>query len=322
MVLYPARCLVLACSQKRRRRYLTIEEEEEEAGGDLFDQEQRQRCSNRAATATPWNKKESHPSTKPGTAAAAYTNGEYQGFGPNPTKNEASTPARARGKGGKITTPSSSSRRAVTAPTKPREVVVGRDYSLGRQTPSPPVTAAPGAPGAPGKTAREPTKAAGTGRGGFRGNKAIVVQTRGGGEAVVVVPKRPRPIWFAGSGAIQAEWSALPGGARVVRDLEGLEEQGRQVRPETRVRTLSCDRVFFLLLTKGTMRRCLGSSSKPSISNTSSRWCCYAPCRAFRLQSCRGGGRGGFVWSLVVGRSLLGGLRLIDRTIFWKPSSF
>ncbi|CAN0229613.1 unnamed protein product, partial [Hapterophycus canaliculatus] len=35
---------------------------------------------------------------------------------------------------------------------------------------------------------------------------------RGGGEAVVVVPKRPRPIWFAGSGAIQAEWSALPGG--------------------------------------------------------------------------------------------------------------
>lgn len=44
----------------------------------------------------------------------------------------------------------------------------------------------------------------------------------------MVVPKRPRPIWFAGSGAIQAEWSALPGGARVVRDLEGLEERGRR----------------------------------------------------------------------------------------------
>lgn len=68
---------------------------------------------------------------------------------------------------------------------------------------------------------------AGAGRGGFRGSRAISVPTRGGGEAVVVVPKRPSPIWFAGSGAIQAEWSALPGGLRVVRDLEGLEEQGR-----------------------------------------------------------------------------------------------
>lgn len=68
---------------------------------------------------------------------------------------------------------------------------------------------------------------AATGRGGFRGSQTVSVPTRGGGEAVVVVPKRPRPIWFAGSGAVQAEWSALPGGARVVRDLEGLEEQGR-----------------------------------------------------------------------------------------------
>lgn len=65
------------------------------------------------------------------------------------------------------------------------------------------------------------------GRGGFLGNRTISVPTRGGDEVVVVVPKRPRPIWFAGSGAIQAEWSALPGGARVVRDLEALEEQGR-----------------------------------------------------------------------------------------------
>ncbi len=145
--------------------------------------------------------------------------------------------------GDKAITQSPSSRRTLTAPTKPREVVVGRDYSLGRQPPpSPPDTAAPGAPGAADRTAREPAKAAGTGRGGFRGNKAIVVQTRGGGEAVVVVPKRPRPIWFAGSGAIQAEWSALPGGARVVRDLEGLEEQGRQVRSGNHVRILSCGR--------------------------------------------------------------------------------
>lgn len=71
---------------------------------------------------------------------------------------------------------------------------------------------------------------AATGRGGFRGSRTVSVPTRGGGEVVVVVPKQPKPIWFAGSGAVQAEWSALPGGARVVRDLEGLEEQGRCVR--------------------------------------------------------------------------------------------
>lgn len=77
-----------------------------------------------------------------------------------------------------------------------------------------------------------------TGRGGFRGSRTVSVPTRGGGEAVVVVPKRPRPIWFAGSGAVQAEWSALPGGARVVRDLEGLEEQGRCVCPLRAVKPL------------------------------------------------------------------------------------
>lgn len=70
-------------------------------------------------------------------------------------------------------------------------------------------------------------RAGATGRGGFRGSKTIAVPTRGGGDAVVIVPKRPSPIWFAGSGAVQAEWSALQGGARVVRDLETLEEQGR-----------------------------------------------------------------------------------------------
>ena len=66
-----------------------------------------------------------------------------------------------------------------------------------------------------------------TGWGGFRGNRTISVPTREGSEVVVVVPKRPTPVWFAGSGAIQAKWSALPGGARIVRDLESLEEQGR-----------------------------------------------------------------------------------------------
>lgn len=214
---------------------MTIEEEEEQEGGSLFErqqqQQQRQRCSNRASTATTCNE-EPHGSPKPRTAAAAAssTSGKPQGLECKATASETTTPARVRGKGANAATSSPSSRRAATAPTKPREVVVGRDYSLGRQ-PLPPPDAAPGAPGAaaPEKTARDPAKAAaaGAGRGGFRGNKAIVVQTRGGGEAVVVVPKRPRPIWFAGSGAIQAEWSALPGGARVARDLEGLEEQGR-----------------------------------------------------------------------------------------------
>lgn len=71
------------------------------------------------------------------------------------------------------------------------------------------------------------TGAMGTVRGGFRGNRTISVPTRGGREVVVMVPERPTPIWFAGSGAIQAEWSALPGGARVARDLERLEEHGR-----------------------------------------------------------------------------------------------
>lgn len=64
-------------------------------------------------------------------------------------------------------------------------------------------------------------------RGRFRGSRTISVPTRGGREVVVMVPERPAPIWFAGSGAIQAEWSALPGGARVARDLESLEEYGR-----------------------------------------------------------------------------------------------
>lgn len=71
------------------------------------------------------------------------------------------------------------------------------------------------------------TMAMATVRGGFRGNRAVSVPTREGREVVVMVPERPAPIWFAGSGAIQAEWSALPGGARVARDLESLEEHGR-----------------------------------------------------------------------------------------------
>lgn len=186
------------------------------------------RYSNRVATASPGrvrfpSNRAARDGAKPSTVAA--TNGLDLH-----TTREATTPSRARVARRNVAAPSPSSRRPVTVASKPREVVVGRDLSLGWVQQSPSRTA-------PGTTADATDKSSGDhaaaaaagskGRGGFRGSKAITVPTRGGGEAVVVVPKRPRPIWFAGSGAIQAEWSALPGGARVVRDLEGLEEQGR-----------------------------------------------------------------------------------------------
>lgn len=63
-------------------------------------------------------------------------------------------------------------------------------------------------------------------RGGSKGSRAIIVPQRNGGVTAVVVPKRAIPIWFAGTGAIQPEWTALPSGARVSRDLQKLEEQG------------------------------------------------------------------------------------------------
>lgn len=214
--------------QRKQRGYLTVEEEEDYALEQ--QQHQKRRFSHLAATAAPGAATSrrsnmeagSRAPTKPGTAAALPV-------------NTTTTPGRARDTAHPVRTSPSPSRRPVTRAAKPREVVVSKDYSLGRHPP--PIlgvtAAAPGAKGGAcsgGGHAPGGTKAAGGGgRGGFRGSKAISVQTRGGGEAVVMVPKRPRPIWFAGSGAIQAEWSALPGGARVVRDLEGLEEQGRRV---------------------------------------------------------------------------------------------
>lgn len=197
---------------------MTIEEEED----NILEQQLLQQQQNSSST------------TKPNTAAAtSSTHSRSQGLNLTAKTKEPTTPGRTRGNGGTVSTSSPSSRRPVTAATKPREVVVGRDFSLGRQ-PLPPPNAGAGTSGAvDNPIGRNHVAAAGgtgatTGRGGPRGRTAISVPTRGGGEAVVVVPKRPRPIWFAGSGAIQAEWSALPGGARVVRDLEGLEEQGRQ----------------------------------------------------------------------------------------------
>ena len=199
----------------------------------LQQQQQQQlvRYSNRAATAAPGRvrppgNRNSCDGTKPSTVAAASNSDKPSGLDLH-TAREATPPTRTRATAGNVATPSSSCRRPVTVATQLREVMVGRDLSLGRVVRTPCRTAA-GASDAADKASGDHAAATRSkGRGGFRGGKAITVPTRGGGEAVVVVPKRPRPIWFAGSGAIQAEWSALPGGARVVRDLEGLEEQGR-----------------------------------------------------------------------------------------------
>lgn len=198
----------LRCAQRKQRGYLTIEEEEEDSLLEQQQQQQLVRPSRRAATAAPGRAR--FPSNRD-------------------TTREATTPRGTGRKGANFETPSPSSRRPVTVAARPREVVVGRDLSLGRQ-PESPLRIATGTPDAGDRASGDHAAAAGAkGRGGFRGSKAITVSTRGGGEVVVVVPKRPRPIWFAGSGAVQAEWSALPGGSRVVRDLEGLEEKGRRV---------------------------------------------------------------------------------------------
>ncbi|CBN79078.1 expressed unknown protein [Ectocarpus siliculosus] len=200
---------------RKQRGYLTVEEEEDYALEQLQQQHQQRCFSHRAATAAPGPATSRRSNTegcggaptKPGTAAASPV-------------NATPTPGRERATGHPARTSPSRSRRPVTRAAKPREVVVSKDYSLGRHPP-PILAAAAGAPGANGSAsgggghATGAAKAVGGGRGGFRGSKAISVLTRGGGEAVVMVPKRPRPIWFAGSGAIQAEWSALPGGARV-----------------------------------------------------------------------------------------------------------
>lgn len=202
-----------------------MEEEEDSVFEQQQQQQQLARHSNRAATAGPGRGRfpggrDARDGTEPRTAAA--TSGNSNGHQLDPTR-AAITPTRWRVPDGRVATLSPPSRRPVTVATKPREVMVGRDLSRGRAPQSPPRTVT----GA-GKANRDHAAATGgKGRGGFRGSKTITVPTRSGGDAVVVVPKRPRPIWFAGSGAIQAEWSALPGGARVVRDLEGLEEQGR-----------------------------------------------------------------------------------------------
>ncbi|CAB1096699.1 unnamed protein product [Ectocarpus sp. CCAP 1310/34] len=201
---------------RKQRGYLAAEEEEDYALEQQHQQHQRRRFSHRASTAAPGPSTSRRSNTggcggaptTPGTAAASPV-------------NTTPTPGRERATGDPARTSPSPSRRPVTRAANPREVVVSRDYSLGRHPPPIPAATA-GTPGAKGGAsvggshATGAAKAVGGGRGGFRGSKAISVPTRGGGEAVVMVPKRPRPIWFAGSGAIQAEWSALPGGARVV----------------------------------------------------------------------------------------------------------
>ncbi|CAM9350178.1 unnamed protein product [Ectocarpus sp. 12 AP-2014] len=215
---------------RKQRGYLTVEEEKDYALEQQHQQRQRRRFSHRAATAAPgpatsqWSNTEGccGAPTKPGTAAASPV-------------NTTPTPGRERATDHPARTSPSPSRRPVTRAANPREVVVSKDSSLGLHPPPIPAATA-GTPGAKdgasggGSHATGAAKAVDGGRGGFRGSNAISVLTRGGGEAVVMVPKRPRPIWFAGSGAIQAEWSALPGGVRVVRDLEGLEEQGRYAK--------------------------------------------------------------------------------------------
>lgn len=164
----------------------------------------------------------------------------------SPSTNEAATPPRGtkRASTGRSATAVGGCGRAEVRPTtsakQQREVLVGKESPRRRR----PSTAAAfaeisSAAATLAKAIGGGAAAGTTGRGGFRGSRTISVPTRGGDDAVVVVPKRPRPIWFAGSGAIQAEWSALPGGARVVRDLEGLEEQGRWV-----VASGACDKLL------------------------------------------------------------------------------
>ena len=49
-------------------------------------------------------------------------------------------------------------------------------------------------------------------------------------DKAVVAPVRPKPIWFGGTGAIQAEWGALEEFAKsptLRKDLEALKEKGR-----------------------------------------------------------------------------------------------
>lgn len=219
---YNLRDTAFRLGQRKQRGYLTVEEEEDSILEQKLLQQQQQYARNTG--------------TKPSTAAAtSSTNSRSHALNLTATTKEPTTPARTRGGKGEETVSQSSPppfRRPMTVAAKPREVVVGRDHSLGRQ-PLPLPNAAAGAVDKQVGRHRAATAGGGgtgaaAGRGGPRGRTAISVPTRGGGEAVVVVPKRPRPIWFAGSGAIQAEWSALPGGARVVRGLEGLEEQGRQ----------------------------------------------------------------------------------------------
>jgi len=56
----------------------------------------------------------------------------------------------------------------------------------------------------------------------------FVVKGPNAQEIMVVVPKKARPIWFTGTGSVQAEWQALvgsgPSGQDFLKELEGLEE--------------------------------------------------------------------------------------------------
>ncbi|CAN0191264.1 unnamed protein product, partial [Phaeothamnion confervicola] len=80
----------------------------------------------------------------------------------------------------------------------------------------------------------------GTGVGAV-GSRATLGRGVGGiGSVEVAVPQQAKPIWFAGSGAVRAEWSALPGGAVITRMLEGLEEAGEYFRYVAVVEGLLC----------------------------------------------------------------------------------
>jgi hypothetical protein len=64
-----------------------------------------------------------------------------------------------------------------------------------------------------------------------RERKEEEAKERNKADKAVVAPVRPRPIWFGGTGAVQAEWSALEeflgGGQGLRKNLEALKEKGK-----------------------------------------------------------------------------------------------
>jgi tetratricopeptide (TPR) repeat protein len=60
--------------------------------------------------------------------------------------------------------------------------------------------------------------------------RSLSVPQRNGAEAIVMVPRWPSPIWFSGTGAINAEWGALPGGEQLSQELDRMEESGQYAK--------------------------------------------------------------------------------------------